>query len=717
VATLSGGLVGALVLIAVGSVYMSMRFNRQLHRAVDAEHAGKQHLWDSYLAGVRANRASKIAGQRFTSLEVLRKAVPLAAELNLDENATLTMRNEAIACLLLADLKLESHWHAGVSGVSALRVSFDGELTRYALASDSACIVRRVGTAADERRLPLERGPDESGTVERLTMSGDGRYLAAMTYSQDDSRVYLWDLDSPAPLPRTVDVEQPARFCFDSAATMLGIVQQSGKISIFDLATGAISAGGATSLTPAGCTFDQEGSRLAIWGGSSVEVVDVRKRNVVRQLAFPGDDQILCADFSPDGHWLAAGGSHHVVYLWHEDQPAPKFIMQGHQAWVTGVNFTPDGSLLASSSTDGTTRLWRSWTGTELVAIRGYGLRFSQDARRLAGLLGAGMSIYRVASEAERHTFRAAPSPSYEAITVEISPDGDLLATINAGGIQFWELDTGRQLAWLALPKLPWLRFRRQGNHNQLITGSEQGVQARTFRFDRASAHLEFGQPQTIELADEFRPVFDGKLSDNGGTLALLNGKGEARILDFSGSLPPVAIHHHLIEIGTISPTGKWFATCASGARGIELWDATTGKHARSLATESPVYGASFSPDDRWLAVDTASELVLFRNGSWSVGHRLVWDALEDQSTPRGGLSFSVDGALLAVHRAGYEIRLIRAIDGRVIATLPTEAPHAYVSFSPDGRYLTTIGPGLTIQRWDLALVRKQLRELGLDWR
>jgi WD40 repeat protein len=352
-----------------------------------------------------------------------------------------------------------------------------------------------------------------------------------------------------------------------------------------------------------------------------------------------------------------------------------------------------------------------------LVASRGYGLRFSHDGQQLAGLLGAGLAIYRVAGEAERRTFRAASVPSYEAITVEISRDGQLLATINASGIDFWQLDTGQQLALLPMPKLPWARFRKTGQGAQLLTGSELGVQARTVSLDRASVRLEFGQPQTLESADQLRSAFDGSLSYDGGTLALLSGMGDARVVDLNGLRAPVDIHHHLTERAACSPAGKWLATSASGARGIELWDAKTGKHAVSLVTESPVYAASFSPDGKWLAVDTARELIFFSSGSWSIGHRREWDNLEGLSTSRGGFSFSADGELLAVHRAGFEIRLIRAADGRVIATFPTNSPHPHLAFSPDGRYLVTIGPNFIIQRWDLALIRQYLRELGLDWR
>ncbi len=711
VATLSGVLLGALITIAVGSTVMSIRFNRQYHRAADAEYESKQHLWDSYLAGIRASRTSKMAGQRFNTLAVLGDAVRLANELKLDEKATLTMRNEAIACLLLADLRLESQWPVPINDMEPALVSFDRELGRFAFVAGDDCVVRRVDESSDELRLD-----DAGGTVQRLSLSPSGRFLAAMTNVDETTQVALWDLNARSPTRKSLELTEPACFCFDPAEKTLAIVGESGAISIYDLAADRLSPCGKVDLSPRGCCFDSGGRRIAIWGGSRVDILEVHAQQVTRQFLYSENDQIHCADFSPDGQWLAAGGSHHVAYIWHLASPSPKHLLTGHQGWVRNVEFTPDGNLLATSSSDGTTRLWRTWTGAEQVAGRGYFLRFSHDGQRLGGLLGAGLAILRVAGEAERRTFGSEISRTYEAIQAEISLDGKLVASANSNGIDVWQLDTARHLVWLPMHATHWVRFRREANENQLLIGTAEGVHSRTVDFDPANARLQIGPPEPIRFLDQFRSSRNEALSDNGRTLALLNAKGDMLVADLQGTIAPVTIHDHQAELAAISADGRSLATYTFNRRGIEVWDATNGNHLHSLPTESPVLAANFNSDNKWLAVDTNRELTFYNTGSWSESHQLVWNDAEGVTMSHGGMLFTADGKLLAVHRGGYEVRLIRAADGQLLGVLPTEAPYAHYSFSSDGCHLATIGPDLTIQLWDLSLIRKRLQELGLDW-
>jgi WD40 repeat protein len=66
-----------------------------------------------------------------------------------------------------------------------------------------------------------------------------------------------------------------------------------------------------------------------------------------------------------------------------------RLTLRGHTARVHQVAVSPDGTRIATSSDDGTVRLWDSATGEERLTLRGhsylvYGVDFSPDGRLLA---------------------------------------------------------------------------------------------------------------------------------------------------------------------------------------------------------------------------------------------------------------------------------------------------------------------------------------------
>ncbi len=156
----------------------------------------------------------------------------------------------------------------------------------------------------------------------------------------------------------------------------------------------------------------------------------------------------------------------------------------------------------------------------------------------------------------------------------------------------------------------------------------------------------KIGAPQPIRFLDQFRSSRNEALSDNGRTLALLNAKGDMLVADLQGMIAPVTINHHQAEFPLISADGRSLTTYTFNRRGIEVWDATNGNHLHSLPTESPVLAANFSPDNKWLAVDTNRELTFYNMGSWSKSHQLVWDDAEGVSMSHGGMLFTADGEL-----------------------------------------------------------------------
>lgn len=83
--------------------------------------------------------------------------------------------------------------------------------------------------------------------------------------------------------------------------------------------------------------------------------------------------QVTCLDFHRDGWRLASGGADGAVKVW--DIRACKKVMDlaGHGSVVSSVQFAPrTGSVLLSSSMDGTVRFWGSSDGAPLGRAVGH---------------------------------------------------------------------------------------------------------------------------------------------------------------------------------------------------------------------------------------------------------------------------------------------------------------------------------------------------------
>ena len=94
-------------------------------------------------------------------------------------------------------------------------------------------------------------------------------------------------------------------------------------------------------------------------------------------------------EFSPDGTLLASASDDHTIRLWQVSDGSLVTTLRGHTAPIQKLAFSPDGTLLASASQDGTIGIWQVHDDSLVRSLQGHSesvfdAAFSTDGSLLA---------------------------------------------------------------------------------------------------------------------------------------------------------------------------------------------------------------------------------------------------------------------------------------------------------------------------------------------
>ncbi|MDB5309063.1 MAG: High-affnity carbon uptake protein Hat/HatR, partial [Gemmataceae bacterium] len=617
-------------------------------------------------------------------------------------------------------------------GVRAVAYSPDGK-TLVTASYDA--VVRFYDAAA----FTLWAVTDETGGGHKVAVNGlcffkGGKYLATAGL---DNTVRVWDVAAAIaaakpggalPIPPVAVFEGHTQGVLSVAASADGLTLLSGSFDrtarAWDVPDPLPKMGEKPAVvakervllqghnnTVEAVAVSPDGQLLATgsWDGQLL----VRDRDG-KKVEFSGRFQrgVMCAGFSRDGKYLAAGSSDAVegppgeVRVWDVATKAEVAYRGDYPGGVLGLAFTPDEKTIASVGKDRVLHLWRhADAGPEArQTFTTSGLTFTPQAFLAAAVSPAG-EFLAVSGEGKavfvldrREGKLAAELTGHADVVVGLafSPDGKTLATASYDKtVKLWDVATWTERRALSGHTGWVLAVAFSPDGKSLVTGSYD----KTVRLWDAAT----GEPKGT-WKDHSAGIRSVMFSPDGQRLVSGGSDRIIRVWDVAGGTVAHRLKGHkgAVRAVAFSPDGK---TVGSGSedRTVKIWDAATGAEVREFpGLPDMVSAIRFSPKGQTVAAGTFQGQVMIldpvtgRKRQTLAGHT---DSVSATAFADGGrvlLTVSADRTIrqwTAVSQAASAVTVLADRTGIVTA----------VAATPNGQGVVMGGRDGSLAVWDLA--------------
>jgi len=428
------------------------------------------------------------------------------------------------------------------------------------------------------------------------------------------------------------------------------------------------------------------------------------------------EDLLSRLDYSPDGSRIASSSFDRTARVWDAATGEELLRLSGHEAPIYRVRYSSDGSFIVTSGEDGTAKVWDSATGEVLTTFSGHrdipnlvdpdipnyvaGLAISPDNQSVATSDAAGLvKLWDAASGAEITTFDLSETALIH-WKIRFSPDGSRLVVIGEGNeiennyVRIIEIDSGTEV--LVIDDSVMQSFALSPDGTRLLVGEffDQAVRLYDLETSAEVARYSTGEFHILEFSPD-GSLFSTLTKDNVG----------AHIWETETGREVMTLTGHQGQVNDIhfSPDGSSLAT-ASGDQTVRIWDIGPDHEILTVrpfpdAPSASVSKIAFSRDGTMLA--TGGDFGGVSLWDPVTGDRLLTMEGHDDWFV-GGLGFSPDGDRLASGGDDYKTKVWDTTTGELLLTLAGHEDWVNnIAYSPDGATIATVGDDEQLFVWD----------------
>lgn len=258
---------------------------------------------------------------------------------------------------------------------------------------------------------------DHQGVVRAMATSPDGKLVTVSS----DRRALVWSASSQWRLERVIGgPQQPEAF--------------ADRVLAVD--------------------FNRDGTQLATGGGvpsrsGELKIWNVASGQLVREFKDAHNETIFSVRFSPTSNQVASAAGDRFIKITDTESGQVLQTLPGHTAHVLALSWKADGKMLVSSGADNVLKLWDTEKGVSVKTMKGTTYRigaykrdvtavaFIGDSEQILAASGDGtVRLHRTTSESDILTYTG--SKGYQH-SVAVTPDGrTAIATGSDGIIRVW---------------------------------------------------------------------------------------------------------------------------------------------------------------------------------------------------------------------------------------------------------------------------------------